>query len=105
MSETTDTIAVSRLELEAIERRCVRISVLMTRLRSALEKNDREKVLNLWEEARELNWITRRELLARGVRDSVRGDGPFPPDDDDLIDTDALDLSTLPPPSSGNELE
>jgi hypothetical protein len=101
MEQIGETISVSRESMEAIERRCVLLNVALNRLRSALERGDQGRVLNLLEEAREANWTNRRDLLAAGVPDSILADKPLsasPPDDDDLLDTDLLDLSDLPPP-------
>ncbi len=88
-----------------MDARCVRISVLLTRMQSALARGDQERFRNLWEEVREKNWTNRNALLEAGARDSIRGDKPAPPDDDDLMDTDALKLSDLASAMTGEEDE
>ena len=83
--------------LEEIERRAVSVNVALNGLQKALCAGDVERALNLCEVAREGNWVNRRALLQLGVKDSIRADAGVisSPQEDDLIDADALDLAEL----------
>lgn len=105
MQEIKANMEIDRQIAAEMEARCVRVNVLLTRMGSAVERGDLERFRNLLEEAAEANWTNRRALLDAGARDSIHGDKPMPPDDDDLIDTDALSLTDLSKAMTGENDE
>ena len=69
MENVTGKIEVERAALEEMERRAVRVNVVLARMKSAVERGDLERFRNLWAEAQEANWTNRKGLKAAGARD------------------------------------